>query len=66
MKRIAYVVQTPKGFLGTRRYSFKAGTTTASDTSFQFARIFTRNQDAQRSCGRQDKVLPVVVTAEAA
>jgi hypothetical protein len=62
-KRISWVVKTPHGYLGKRRYSYQAGTSTANATaSFQFARVFSREADARRSLEPGDEVVPVTIT----
>jgi hypothetical protein len=63
-KRTAWVVKTPEGFLGQRRYSYREGTSAAKQTSFKFARVFTREADALKSCEPGDVVLPVTITVD--
>lgn len=63
-KRTAWVVKTPEGFLGKRHYSYREGTTSSKQTSLKFARVFTREADARKSCERGDTVLPVTITVK--
>jgi hypothetical protein len=61
--RIAWVVKTPNGWLGQRRYDYGAGTSAASaKADFRFARVFSREADARRSLEPGDEVVPVTIT----
>lgn len=47
MKSERYVARLPDGtFVGSRRYSYSAGTTVAKATSLDHARLFSRFADA--------------------
>lgn len=62
-EHVRYVVETPDGFLGVNRYSYKEGTRSSSDhASLNFARIYTRKVDAERACAKEDKVRKVTIT----
>jgi hypothetical protein len=48
-----FVVKTPTGYLGKRRYSYKEGTTVANEsTRREFARVYTRRGDAENAVPR--------------
>jgi hypothetical protein len=61
MERTSWVVKTPEGFLGKKRHNFR-GSQPERKTTFKFARVFTREADAHKSCEPGDAVLPVTIT----
>lgn len=61
MERTSWVVKTPEGFLGQKRHNY-SGSQPERKTSFKFARMFTREGDARKSCVPGDVVLPVTIT----
>ena len=58
IQRAVYLVKTKDGWLGKRRYDYQAGSTHASPTAqFKYARVFSRRQDAEKSCLYGDEVV---------